>query len=95
MKWIAIGLKLLPFIVEAINWVEKFIIKKGVEKQDAAVKMTLSMLGIAEEAMNKDILNDRDVEESTRRVIDAIVALQNLLVSKQTDSEYNASITNQ
>jgi hypothetical protein len=87
MKWIAIGLKLLPFIVEAVNWVEKFITKKGVEKQDAAVKMTLSMLGIAEEAMDKDILNDKDVEQATRRVIDAVVALQNLMASKQTASE--------
>jgi hypothetical protein len=92
MKWISIGLKLLPFIVEAVNWVEKFIMKKGVEKQDAAVKMTLSMLGIAEEAMNKDILNNADVEESARRVIDAVVALQNLLASKQIDSEI--AITN-
>jgi len=92
MKWISIGLKLLPFIVEAINWVEKFIMKKGVEKQDAAVKMTLSMLGIAEEAMDKDIMNDKDVEHATRRVIDAVVALQNLLASKQTDSEI--AITN-
>jgi hypothetical protein len=87
MKWISIGLKLLPFIVEAVNWVEKFIMKKGVEKQTAAVKMTLSMLDIAEEAMDKDIMNDKDVEEATRRVIDAVVALQNLLSSKQTDSE--------
>ena len=92
MKWIAIGIKLLPFIVEAINWVEKFIMKKGAEKQDAAVKMTQSMLGIAEEAMDKDILNDKDVEESARRVIDAVVALQNLLATKQTDSEI--AITN-
>ena len=83
MRWVSIGLKLLPFIVEAINWVEKFIMKKGVEKQDAAVKMTLSMLGIAEEAMNKDIMNDSDVEKATRRVIDAVVALQNLLSSKE------------
>ena len=87
MKWVAIGLKLLPFIVEAITWVERFIMKKGIEKQDAAVKMTLSMLGIAEEAMDKDIMNDGDVEKATRRVIDAVVALQNLLASKETDSD--------
>jgi hypothetical protein len=92
MRWISIGLKLLPFIVEAINWVEKFIMKKGVEKQDAAVKMTLSMLGIAEEAMDKDIMNDKDVEKATRHVIDAVVALQNLLASKETDSE--VAVTN-
>ena len=92
MRWVSIGLKLLPFIVEAINWVEKFIMKKGVEKQDAAVKMTLSMLGIAEEAMDKDIMNDSDVEKATRRVIDAVVALQNLLASKEQDSD--VAVTN-
>ena len=87
MRWVSIGLKLLPFIVEAINWVEKFIMKKGVEKQDAAVRMTLSMLGIAEEAMDKDIMNDSDVEKATRNVIDAVVALQNLLSSKKQGSD--------
>jgi hypothetical protein len=92
MRWLSIGLKLLPFIVEAINWVEKFIMKKGVEKQDAAVKMTLSMLDIAEEAVNKDLMNDSDVEKATRRVIDAVVALQNLLASKQQDSD--VAVTN-
>tara|TARA_R100001143_G_C3332347_1_gene120108 strand:+ start:767 stop:1024 length:258 start_codon:yes stop_codon:yes gene_type:complete len=85
MKWVSVGLKLLPFIVESINWVEKFIMRRGPEKQDAAVKMTLSMLGIAEEAMAKDIANDDDVEKATRHVIDAVVALQNLIASKQQD----------
>jgi hypothetical protein len=83
MKWVAVGLKLLPFIVEAVSWVEKFIMRKGTQKQDAAVQMTLSMLGIAEEAMVKDIANDDDVEKATRLVIDAVVALQNLIASKQ------------
>ena len=92
MKWVSIGLKLLPYIVEAVSWVERFIMKKGVEKQDAAVKMTLSMLGIAEEAMNKDILNDSDVENAARRVIDAVVSLQNLLASKEQDSD--VAVTN-
>ena len=87
MKWVSVGLKLLPFIVESINWVEKFIMRRGPEKQDAAVKMTLSMLGIAEEAMDKDIMDDGDVEKATRNVIDAVVALQNLLASKETDSD--------
>jgi len=54
--------------------------------------MTLSMLGIAEEAMNKDILNDSDVENAARRVIDAVVSLQNLLASKEQDSD--VAVTN-
>ena len=37
MKWISIGFKLIPFIMESIKWVEKFVTKKGTDKQDAAV----------------------------------------------------------
>tara|TARA_R110000744_G_scaffold29284_1_gene70052 strand:+ start:109 stop:384 length:276 start_codon:yes stop_codon:yes gene_type:complete len=85
MKWISIGFKLIPFIMESIKWVEKFVTKKGTDKQDAAVKMTLSMLGIAEEAMGKDILDDKNVQEAARRVIDAVVALQNLIASKEKE----------
>ena len=64
MKWLTIGLKLLPFILEAVNWVEKFVTRKGAEKQDAAIKMALSMLGIAEAALEKDLLVDSEVEAS-------------------------------
>jgi len=85
MKWISIGFKLIPFIMESIKWVEKFVTKKGTDKQDGAVKMTLSMLGIAEEAMGKDILDDKNVQEAARRVIDAVVALQNLIASKEKE----------
>ena len=29
MAWITLGMKLLPFIVEAVQWVEKFVTEKG------------------------------------------------------------------
>jgi hypothetical protein len=86
MKWLTIGLKLLPFIVEAVNWVEKFVTRKGVEKQDAAIKMALSMLGIAEAALEKDILVDSEVEAAARKTIDAVVALQNIISKKQAEA---------
>tara|TARA_Y100001951_G_C11057935_1_gene139226 strand:+ start:57 stop:311 length:255 start_codon:yes stop_codon:yes gene_type:complete len=84
MGFLQIGMKLLPYIVEAVNWVEKFIKRKGQAKQDAAIQMVLSMLGIAESAKDKDLLNDSDVETATRKVIDAVVALQNV-ISKKTE----------
>jgi|TARA_R110000824_G_scaffold53800_2_gene148614 hypothetical protein len=84
MGWLSIGLKVLPYIVEAVSWVEKFITARGKPKQDAAVEMIKKMLGLAEAGTNKDLLNDDEVEAATRKVIDAVVALQNLITKKKT-----------
>ena len=83
MGWLSLGLKLLPFIVEAVNWVEKFITAKGKYKQDAAVYMVRSSLAVAEVGADRDLLHDADVEAATRQVIDAVVALQNLIAKKR------------
>ena len=85
MGFLQIGMKLLPYIVEAVNWVEKFITRKGQPKQDAAIQIILSMLGIAESATEKDLLNDAKVEEATRKVIDAVVALQNVISERKSE----------
>ena len=84
MGFLQIGLKLLPYIVEAVQWVERFITTKGKYKQDAAVYMVKSILGVAERGMDRDILDDDEVESATRKVIDAIVALENLLKKKKS-----------
>ena len=84
MGWLSLGLKLLPFIVEAVSWVEKFITAKGKYKQDAAIYMVRSSLAVAEVGADRDLLNDDDVETATRTVIDAVVALQNLIAKKRT-----------
>jgi hypothetical protein len=86
MGWVTIGLKLLPFIVEAVNWVEKFVARKGQAKQDAAIALVVSMLGIAEAALERDILSDSEVEDAARKTIDAVVALQNVIARKQSAS---------
>jgi hypothetical protein len=83
-SWISLGMKLLPYITEAVQWVEKFITTKGKHKQDCAVYMVKSILGVAEAGANRDLLDDEDVEEATRKVIDAVVALQNVIASKQS-----------
>jgi len=85
MGWITLGMKLLPYIVEAVQWVEKFITTKGKYKQDAAVYMVKSVLGIAESASARDLLDDDDVEAATRKVIDAVVALQNIVTKKSVE----------
>lgn len=82
-SWLGIGLKVLPFVIEAVQWVEKFITARGQPKQDAAIEMVRAMLGLAEVGANRDLLNDADVEIATRAVIDAVVALQNLVSQKR------------
>jgi len=82
MGWVTLGMKLLPYIVEAVQWVEKFITTKGQYKQDAAVYLVKSVLGIAEIGTAKDLLDDDEVEAATRKVIDAVVALQNVVAKK-------------
>jgi len=85
MGFLAIGLRLLPMITEAISWVERFISRKGKYKQDAAVYMVKSILGVAETGLARDLLNDDEVEAATRKCIDAIVSLQNLIAAKSEE----------
>ena len=85
MGFLSIGLKVLPYIVEAVNWVEKFLTKgsSSTDKQNSAIKLVVSMLGIAESATEKDLLDDSKVEAAARKVIDAVVALQNVISERE------------
>ena len=83
--WITLGMKLLPYIVEAVGWVEKFVTRKGKQKQDAAVYMVKSIVGVAEISGGRDLLDDEEVEDATRKVIDAVVALNNIVASKRSE----------
>ena len=85
MGWLALGMKLLPYIVEAVNWVEKFVTEKGQRKQDAAVYMVKSTLNLVESGANRNILDDDQIEAATRSVIDAVVHLQNLVAEKRSE----------
>ena len=60
-NWIGLGMKLLPWIVEAVKWVEKFISAKGQRKQDAAVYMIKSFVGVAESVTARNLLDDEDI----------------------------------
>ena len=85
MGWLGVGMKVFPLVVDAVQWVEKFIKAKGKTKQDAAVHMVKAGLGLVESAVGKDLLNDADVETATRRCIDAVVALQNIINKKHRE----------
>jgi len=82
MKWVDIGVKLFPLIVGAIQWVEQFARGKGRDKQDAVIELVKTGLSISELVIAKDLLNDDDVVQAARKVIDAYVALQNVIASK-------------
>tara|TARA_R110002020_G_scaffold221767_5_gene429943 strand:+ start:293 stop:559 length:267 start_codon:yes stop_codon:yes gene_type:complete len=86
MGFLAIGLKLLPYIVSAVEAVERLLRSKGSEdKEDAAIGMVHAILMTVEKGMDRDLLNDNDVNIATREVMRAVVALQNVIKSKGTD----------
>ena len=84
MGWLKIGLKLLPFIVEAIRAVEAMVTgRHGKEKEDAAVGMVHAVLQAVETGADKDLLNDEEVNRATRSVMQSVVALQNIIAAKR------------
>jgi hypothetical protein len=54
----------------------------GREKQDAVVELVKSTLAAAEGLTTTDLADDLDVEHATRAVIDAVVALHNVIARK-------------
>ena len=85
MKWINIGIKLLPFIVSCVQAVEGFLTgsQRGEEKENAAVGMVHAILQTIEAGIDKDLLNDEDVNRAVRTCMQAFVALENVVASKQ------------
>lgn len=56
--------------------------KTGAEKRAAVLEAVMKSVTVAEGLSNKDLLNDPLVQRATGDVIDAVVALQNVLVKK-------------
>ena len=76
-----------PYIIDAVGWVEKFIKGKGKVKQDSAVSLVLSMLDISREVTKKQLLENKSVEDCARKVIDAVVALENAIQEFERNQE--------
>jgi len=80
MKWMQVGLKLLPYIVSAVKSVEQFFTAgKGKDKEDAAVATVHGILEVVEAGAGKDLLTDEKVIEAVRNVMKAIVSLENVI----------------
>lgn len=88
MKWLNVSLKLLPFILSCVQAVEGFLKgpKRGVEKENAAVAMTHAILQTIEAGVDKDLLNDSDVNLAVRKCMQAFVALENIVAQKKHET---------
>lgn len=90
-KWLkvvaGIGFQVAKIIVPAVGTVEDIAKElpglKGKAKQDAVMALVGAALAAAEDATNKDLLKDADVQSATRGVIDAVVALENIIAAKK------------
>ena len=80
MKWLQIGLKLLPYIVSAVSSIERFFTSgKGKAKEDAAVATVSSILEAVEENAGADLIDNEQIQDAVRKVMQAVVSLQNII----------------
>lgn len=80
MNWITGALKLFPLILTAVSSIERIAsAKKGKEKQDEAIAMVGDLVPLIEGSIGREVVNEKDVQDAIRKVIDAVVALQNVL----------------
>lgn len=80
MNWVTGALKLFPVIIAAVTAVERMVTaKKGKEKQDEAIAMIGDLVPLIEGSIGRDVVNEAEVQSAIRKVIDAVVALQNVV----------------
>lgn len=81
-----IGLSALNTIIPGVSTVEAIARQipglKGKQKQDAVVELVRQTLATSEGFTGSDLADDADVEKATRGVIDAVVALHNIIAAK-------------
>lgn len=83
MNW-SLGFKILPYIISAVTAVETFATDiKGADKKAAALKLVATLLPAVEGASGGRVdLDDAKVSAAVGELIDAYVAVQNLLASR-------------
>jgi len=79
MKWVTGAFKLIPLVLTAVEAVERFAGKKGKEKQDAAVDLVGRLVPLIEDQIDKEVVDEAEVQDALRKVIDAVVALMNVI----------------
>lgn len=81
-RWVPRGLALLPLIFDAVAIVETLSQAKGKAKQDQALRLLAVLLQVTEQGTGEDLLNDAEVQNAARAVIDAVVAFQNIVARR-------------
>lgn len=85
MRWVNLGLQLLPLIAGAVHAVERVGTVtphlQGTAKQDLALELIHTMAGISTPGLVPN-LTDPQVEQAIRALISAYVAVQNLLTAR-------------
>jgi len=85
MGWLTLGFKLVPLILAAVNAVERLVVtKNGKDKQNAAIDMVGDLMPLIESSIGREIVNESSVQDAMRKVIDAVVALQNVISDVRT-----------
>ena len=79
MGWVVGVLKLVPLILSAVHAVERMSSKKGKDKQDEAIALVGDLVPLIEASIGRDVVNEAEVQGAIRKVIDAVVALQNVV----------------
>lgn len=80
MGWMTAGLRLVPLVIAAVQTVERLAIAmKGKDKQDAAIGMVGDLVPMIEAGIGRDVVSESAVQDALRKVIDAVVALNNVV----------------
>lgn len=81
-KWTAVGVSFLPYIMQAVSVVEMVSSAKGADKKAQALELVKFFAATSEDIAGKDLVNDAEVITAAGSLIDAIVALQNIVAKK-------------
>jgi hypothetical protein len=75
----------VPIIFSAVTKVRQALPDlKGPDQQAAAMLIVEAVLSTSETLAGRDLINDADVKQAVRGVMDAVVALHNIIAAKQS-----------
>ena len=82
-KWVKFAVNIASAAIPGVAQIESIARAlpglKGKAKQDAVVELVKASILASESVADKDLLNDPEVEKSTRGIVDAVVAFQNVI----------------
>lgn len=74
--------QVIPGVAVVEQIASQFGTLRGKDKQDAVAELVKASLEAAESVSGRDLARDEDVDKATRAVIDAVVALHNVVARK-------------